>query len=721
MNSKIASILEKVSKERSRGTPSKALKRLSEAIEKFPGELQLYKDAIELSLEAGEQLQCVQFFKKASSRFVGEREMLWEFAMMQLEKYSDPILGKYLLEQSLKTRQLLAGYRVVQYLDERTAKDLLSRTRKKKETLSSALRGGHALSWELVANTLSEAFLNLRTGNISDAVHGFVRHLEVKPEECAEFEPLLQELEKAYAKKGAVRYALGICFLRSKQTEKGVRKITQALKLSPGLAENVARQLETVRSESASPPQGLETALVETYLIQEDAVKASTLARSILEKRPHEAQLIFDLIHSFLDQGTESWELEHFYLETLLKNGQSQRALNHIKKLCGNPEKKRDIYDWLEAQRKTDSLPVDIQLFFGEEVLKEGRTDWALSILEQAAKTSPTDKPTVVHILDKYRQSNPAVEGLVVELGGAKDAADEASGFDIQYIERSEFSLSNFDKDAGNPAPETQERSHSNPPESAQFEVQPDTLLDSAREAAVEIPDNSPKEAVEEIPKTAAADPLEKTEQAPPPPRLEKPTDEAPDDPSTEPAFAEPLKTEADVQERNSSTTAPQKNAAALNHAEDFDFAYQCFLSGAVDNSITLSLIERALDLGRHEEAKTMLSFRPQTIEEKDRRALLLAEYHCYHGQPLPALIALKTIDIKALPEKEKREYLTKMVVCYRKLNMFEAAQSVLINMMNDYPSDLEIEKLAKKNYEDYLKECCEEATVLEKEILLSQ
>ena len=205
MNPKIESILEKVGKERSKGNYSKALRRLIDGLDKYPGELQLYRDVIELSLEAGEPIQTMKFFKKAMSRFPGEKEGLWEYAMTQVKRFGDPALGKYLLEQAVKNWNLISGYRVVKYFDERTARDLLTRTRKKKESLSSALKGGHVLTGELAINAISEAILNLRTGRISEAIRLFIDRMDEDPQVCTEVDPFLQEVETAFPQKGIVR------------------------------------------------------------------------------------------------------------------------------------------------------------------------------------------------------------------------------------------------------------------------------------------------------------------------------------------------------------------------------------------------------------------------------------------------------------------------------------------------------------------------------------
>ncbi|NIM20690.1 MAG: hypothetical protein GTO51_10760 [Candidatus Latescibacteria bacterium] len=825
MDPKIASILEKIGRERSKGNHSKALKRLSEAIEKFPGEIQLYKDGIELGLEAGEQLRSIQFLKKSMLKFAGEREMLWEFALTQVKKYSEPILGKYLLDQSIKKRDLIAGLRVVQYLDERAARDLLSRTQMKKQTLSSAARGGQALSGELLINELSEALLNLRTGRVSEAIECFVLHLDRKPEECRDFEPFFQELEKSYPQKGTVRYALGSCLLLSNQIEKGVKKIAQAVKLNASLADKSAEILETIKSQNDSPPESLEIALLETYLMQGDAKKVSAHAQSILDKRPHSAQLILDSINSSLGKDPENLELQKFYLDLALSSGQNQRILGHLKNMCENPSTRRDILEWLDVQLKDGALSVEIQLFFGKEVLEDGRVDWAIDIFRETASSYPNDAPSIAHILEKYLKVDPKIGELYRELDAESASAQNSDGFDVQQFEKSEFSFSSFDQGVESPeqkpmpaspsftlreisfdapeeaSPEPEktsiktpeheplfEQTRYSPPEEEPSERSRAPGADSIRDQATEPIDAFQEDRAEGLqvddqectpmdpPDSSTGKPqiedqadtkTEPTEELDPksdqviilsysaddeakdaaepttgetsesalearPSTPEEPADKIPERPeartsqSSEAARTMPkTSSQKDLAREKTAEVpaeaAPSHDSEILDRTATFDSTYKLFLEGSLDNTTILDLAETAIDLGRFKEAKALLTMSPKTREEAAKRILRLADYYSYLDKPLPALVALKSIDLTILPYKEKREFLTKIASCYRELKMYDAAHSVCLQLMNEYPSCPDIEKLARRNYQDYLNECCEGAPVLEKVSLLNR
>ena len=76
---------------------------------------------------------------------------------------------------------------------------------------------------------------------------------------------------------------------------------------------------------------------------------------------------------------------------------------------------------------------------------------------------------------------------------------------------------------------------------------------------------------------------------------------------------------------------------------------------------------------------------------------------------------ALRSIDRQSLSPEDEHLMLRRLASCYRELNMYDAANSVLIDLLNDQPADPVIGRLAKLNYESYLNECCEGTPVIER------
>jgi tetratricopeptide (TPR) repeat protein len=663
MNPKIPSILEKVSKEKSRGNYAKALKRITAAIEEYPDELELYKEAIGLGIDAGEPLQTIKYFKKALSLFRSERDVLHEYAAALEKKSCDPVFGKYLLENSIKNKDLQQGFHIVQAIDEHILEDLLLRTCRKRETLSSALRGGHKLDGELSINEISEAILHLALGNIREAVQIVIQQLDSNNLECSVIEPLLVNMEKTFPRNGHVRYALGNCYLSNGEINRGVNKIVQAVKMNPDLVDDIARRLERTVKKDGSHHENLEFALFEVYSLQENISKVSTLAQSILDATPQKAPQVLDLLKKVIEKSPSNRDLEELYLDASLSSDQSQRIRGYLESTWQQKDKRRNNLDWLEAHSKSGSLPVDLQIYFGKLVLNEGRSDWAINIFKRTMSESPSEAQNIIHILDKRQHSEPQVGEFCRELKSASQDNAYEGEFDIQSFDKAEFSLSAFEQDA----------------KVQDFELENNLFGEGP------------------VPTAPGSDTIS----------------------SEDARMADLAGQEADEMHKPPSDPRPPEEAITETTSEkpktNIPFPFTEKPTGRLDNEAILNHIETAIDEGRFDEAKSLLDFKPVTIREEVSRILCLADYYFYTDQPLSALIALKSFDCNALTREEKRDHLTSMAACYRALKLFEAAHSVYINLMNDEPSNAHLVSLAKANYIDYLKERCEEALVLEK------
>ena len=183
MSSRSSSILQKVAQDRTRGDFQKALKRLRDAIQKDPSDVDLFMEAIEVALEASESIDAVDLFKRAYQRFPNHANDLWDSTLEKLRTYNDPILASFLFEFAIKKRELETGLETLSTLRDHTVNDLLKRARTKKQTLTSAMSGSAGFRNEMTVNALSEAILCLKTKRYQEAVRLFLRVLDDKPVE----------------------------------------------------------------------------------------------------------------------------------------------------------------------------------------------------------------------------------------------------------------------------------------------------------------------------------------------------------------------------------------------------------------------------------------------------------------------------------------------------------------------------------------------------------
>jgi hypothetical protein len=70
----------------------------------------------------------------------------------------------------------------------------------------------------------------------------------------------------------------------------------------------------------------------------------------------------------------------------------------------------------------------------------------------------------------------------------------------------------------------------------------------------------------------------------------------------------------------------------------------------------------------------------------------------------LPALIVLKSVNLKTLSKEEQVDALLRIAECYQRTHNYEAAHSVFLRIISDHPEIVAAEKMAKLNYEKYLR-----------------
>jgi tetratricopeptide (TPR) repeat protein len=147
----------------------------------------------------------------------------------------------------------------------------------------------------------------------------------------------------------------------------------------------------------------------------------------------------------------------------------------------------------------------------------------------------------------------------------------------------------------------------------------------------------------------------------------------------------------------------------------DFESLYRAYLDGRLDRRRIVETAALALDEGRTEESMRLLSFEPANLGEEIARKYQLARYYLSVDQPLPALVALRTVHLNSLSREERKDFLLRIAECYRALHNFDAAHGVYLRIMSEHPGLSEVESLARSNYARYVESALGAAAALEK------
>jgi tetratricopeptide (TPR) repeat protein len=440
MNPKISSILEKVHQEQKHGKYPKALKRLNEAISKYPEEAILYVEAMEISLEAGESLQATQYFKQAEKKFPEERDRLWALGEAKIKTYNDSILGKFLLEQAVKKRDLETAWSILEKLQNHTAEELLKRTRTKRQSLTTAQGGGFTLKGEVLLNAISEALLCIRSKRHREAVKGFLRILDEKPIEYELIERFCRQLDKTHTNDGGFRYLLGCCHLAAEKFDDAFNKITQAVKISPNLSLDAIGRLAALRDHPRVRKDELDFALAHLYLITGDELHSLEILHSIMEQHVHFAPRVLDLLELYVGESWDSLNLHYLYIEVALHANRKATALNHINKISVDRRRKNDVLAWLDRKSQERFLPSDVTLLYAQIALREGMVEKAIEIFRDYLTTGSGEVTVVQSVLEKHK-SNARVEEFYNKLASEETRSGQESGFEIEHFQNNDFSL----------------------------------------------------------------------------------------------------------------------------------------------------------------------------------------------------------------------------------------------------------------------------------------
>ena len=433
MSPKSAAILEKVAQDRSRGDVRRALKRLVEAVDKVPKDIELYKEGIGTSLEAGESRRAVDFFKKSQAKLPEEYGEMWDHALEKVREFNDAKFCKFLLEQAVKKRAYEAAAEVLQALKDNTAAELLKRTRTKKETLSSAMSGGMTFKGEMTVATLSEAMLCLRSNRIHEAALAFIHVIQEKPVEHETLTPYLISLEVQHRKHGGITYAVGLCQLAAEKYEKALPKLYMGVTREASFADDAIKRLEPLRGNPDVPQEQVDLRLAGLYIIKEDFHHAAEWITRILEHNSSRAPMVLDLLEPRLQEVGDNLILDYLYIEAALLSNKNEIARVHLKKIYAVQRHRRDLLTWLDLKSQERFMPVDILTYYGEITLDQRLFDKSIEIFKEILMQSPHEIHLIVNLLADYVE-DPLIEAYHSKLCETAKIEKKGDGFGIEHF-----------------------------------------------------------------------------------------------------------------------------------------------------------------------------------------------------------------------------------------------------------------------------------------------
>ncbi len=440
MNEKAAIAQQKATQERKRGHFDKAVKRLEQAIAQFPDELDLYLDAVDACLEGGEVMQATNFLKTAQEKFTKDKDRVAQFVRDKLLAVHDPALARYVVENAVKRRDLDSALEHLEQIPDHVARDLLARTKTKKQSLKSASHGGYSLRAEIFTNDLLSALLSIRLGSLKEGMAALVEIIDDKPVETKMLLPFLAGLESKQPKVGRIRFAHACALWANGNEIDAIARLVEAARYDSTSIPVCVARLQALRDKTKYPPK-VERALAEVLLLKGDFDAAATVVRGYLANHKDSGREVIMLLKPFIDPGHGVNECVWVALDAALSLDQSAAAMEILRPLHQRGSCTPDIYARLQEKSKDGFFAAEVMLFHASLALELKDFARAVEILTAVVATSPQDVHAVVGLADKHRTSHPGLEELCRKHMQPEVVESIAEEGDFQNFDHNEFSL----------------------------------------------------------------------------------------------------------------------------------------------------------------------------------------------------------------------------------------------------------------------------------------
>ncbi|HXV14846.1 MAG TPA: tetratricopeptide repeat protein, partial [Candidatus Krumholzibacteria bacterium] len=440
MNEKAASAQQKAMQERKRGHFDKAVKRLEQTIAQFPDELDLYLDAVDACLEGGEVMQATNFLKTAQEKFTKDKDRVGQFVRDKLLAVHDPALARYVVENAVKRRDLDAALEHLEQIPDHVARDLLARTKTKKQSLKSASHGGYSLRAEIFTNDLLSALLSVRLGSMKEGMAALVEIIDEKPVETKMLLPFLAGLESKHAKVGRVRFAHACALWSNGNENDAIARIVEAARYDSTAIPLCVDRLTSLRDKTKFPPK-VERALAEVLLLKGDFDAAAPVLRGYMADNKDTGREVIMLLKPYIDPAHGVNECVWVALDAALGLDQSAVAMEILRPLHQRGNCTPEVYSRLQERSKDGLFTTEVMLFHASLALELKDFPRAVELLNIVVTSSPQDVHSVVGLADKHRTSHPGLEELCRKHMAPEVVEAIAEEGDFQNFDHNEFSL----------------------------------------------------------------------------------------------------------------------------------------------------------------------------------------------------------------------------------------------------------------------------------------
>jgi hypothetical protein len=344
------------------------------------------------------------------------------------------------VENAVKRRDLDAALEHLEQIPDHVARDLLARTKTKKQSLKSASHGGYSLRAEIFTNDLLSALLSIRLGSMKEGMAAMVEIIDEKPVETKMLLPFLAGLESKHAKVGRVRFAHACALWVNGNENDAIARLVEAARFDQTALQICVDRLQSLRDKTKYRSK-VERALAEVLLLKDDFDAAAVVLRAYLAEHKDAGREVIMLLKPFIDPAHGVNECVWVALDAALGLDQSAVAMEILRPMHQRGNCTPDIYARLQEKSKDGFFAPEIMLFHASLALELKDFPRAAEILNAVVTTSPQDAHLVVGLADKHRTSHPGLEELCRKHMAPEVVEAIAEEEEFQNFDHNEFSL----------------------------------------------------------------------------------------------------------------------------------------------------------------------------------------------------------------------------------------------------------------------------------------
>jgi tetratricopeptide (TPR) repeat protein len=428
--------LKRILQERERGDLARARKVAIESLEKWPGDYDLAVEAIQCCLDLSDYPQAANLLKNASKRHGGRRAEILELAQAAFHNSGSTLLGSFIIETLLKSRDLEGITRLLETSPESFVTDLTKRCETRSRNLVSEGQEGTPLFAE---NELLLGILYREAKAFGQAAESLSRAVELIPESAQAIGELIVNIGQELPANSIVEFSLGLASLLIGHPEKAEARFFRSLELERPPYEKILSALESadkpchngeiLRGEILIRSGKIEegSAALRAHLWREETGDATpkTEPMELAEKR------LAALPPEILCRP----QVAFLYCDIASAIGLAGNAVKVLERIAdADPDSVPTIIEWLETNEAA-SRAAPAQALCARLHLEHGDIPSGVRAARRAAEIASSIIPGIVAVVRKRfehpAEVDPALGVLLAELCARmqdRESAEDAFG-----------------------------------------------------------------------------------------------------------------------------------------------------------------------------------------------------------------------------------------------------------------------------------------------------